>query len=83
MTRSRLENRFYKTNSVEDKANFKKHKKYFNRLFKKERKKYYSDINFKNITENILFWKTVKSFLTDKGTSKINITLTEKGEISC
>ena len=52
MTRSRLQNRFYKTNSVEDKANLKKHKNYCNRLYKKERKKYYSNISFKNITEN-------------------------------
>ena len=38
--RSRLHNRFYKTNSVEDKANFKKHKNDCNRLYKKERKQY-------------------------------------------
>ena len=30
VTRYRLQNRFYKTNSVEDKANFKKHKNYCN-----------------------------------------------------
>ena len=80
MTRSRLQNRFYKTNSVEDKENFKKHKNYCNRLYKKERKQYYN-MNLKNITENNLFWKTVKPFLTDKGTRINNITLIEKGEI--
>ena len=81
MTRSRLQNRFYKTNSVEDKENFKKHKNYCNRLYKKERKQYYNNMNLKNITENNLFWKTVKPFLTDKGTRINNITLIEKGEI--
>ena len=81
MTRSRLQNRYYKTNLVEDKEHFKKHNNYCNRLYKKERKKYYSNINLQNITENKLFWKTVKPFLPDKGTNISNITLIEKDEI--
>ena len=81
MTRSRLQNRYYKTNLVEDKEHFKKHKNYCNRLYEKERKKYHSNINLQNIIENKLIWKTVKPFLTDKGTNINNITLIEKDEI--
>ena len=80
MTRSKLQKRYYKTN-LEDREHFKKHNNYCNRWYKKERKKYYSNINLQNITENKLFWKTVKPFLTDKGTNINNITLIEKDEI--
>ena len=81
MTRSRLENRYYKTHSVEDKTSYKRQKNYYNRLYKRERKKYYSNINLNNIIDNKKFCSTLKPFLTDKCTTRYNICLIEEGEI--
>ena len=47
------------------------------KLYKKERKKYYSNLDIKNITDNKKFWQTVKPFFTDKGPKNQNITLVE------
>ena len=51
------------------------------RLYKKERKKYYANLDLKNITDNKRFWKTIKTFLTDKGTTSQKITLIESDKI--
>ena len=81
MTRSRLENKYLKTKSLADKDLFKKQKNYCNRLYKRERKKFYNIINLESITDNKKFWGTMKPFLTDKGVSKNNISLIEGTKI--
>ena len=50
MTRSRLDNKYQKTMSPVHKLNFKKHNNYYNRLYKKERKKYYESLNLRLLT---------------------------------
>ena len=75
MTRSRLENKFHKTKSLADKAVFKRQKNYCNRLDKRERKKFYNNLELNTITDNRKFWSTMKPFLTDKGVSKNSIKL--------
>ena len=80
MTRSRLENKYLKTNSLVDKNLFKKHTNYCNRLYKSERKKFYNSIKLNSITDNKKFWGTMKPFLTDKGVSKNNISLIEEAK---
>ena len=47
---------------------YKKHKNFCSKLYKKERKKFYSQLDIKNITDNKLFWKTMNPFLSDKCT---------------
>ena len=81
MTRSRLEYKYLKTNSLVDKNLFKKHKNYCNRFYKSERKKFYNNIKLNSITDNKKFWGTMKPFLTDKGVSKNNISLIEGEKI--
>ena len=66
MTRSALQKRFYKSKCLEDKYAFKKQRNYCNRLYKRERRKYFNNLNLKNITDNKIFWKTVKPFLSNK-----------------
>ena len=77
MTRSRLENKYQKTNSLVDKDLYKKDKNYCNRLYKRERTKFYNNINLNRITDNKNFWGTMKPFLTDKGVSRNSISLIE------
>ena len=80
-TRSRLENRFHRLKTSDSKKAFKKQRNYCSRLYKKERKRFYDKLDSKCITDNKLFWKTVKPFFTDKGLSKRTITLIKGDKI--
>ena len=83
-TRSRLENRYYKVKSIENKLAYKKQRNVCSRLYKKERKIYYTKLNITNITDNRKFWKTMKPFFSDKGVNTGKITLIEDNQIiSC
>ena len=81
VTRSRLENRYHKDKTGESLRNYRKQKNFCSRLYKKERKKYYSSLDVKKVTDNKKFWKTMKPFFSDKGAGKTDITLIEGGKI--
>ena len=81
MLRSSLKNKLYKNFTDENNKIYKKQKNYCSRLYKKERKKFYEKLNVNDINDNKIFWKTVKPFLSEKGTIKAKITLVESGEI--
>ena len=67
MRMSNLENIYLKNITPENKEVYKKQKKYCSKLYKKERKSYYTNLDLKNITDNKRFWETMKPFLTNKG----------------
>ena len=75
LRRSRLENRFHKNRMAENSKVLKKHKNYCNRLYKRERRNFYSQIDLKEITDNKKFWKTVNPLFSNKGGCKENIVL--------
>ena len=81
MDRSRFENRYFFTKSVLDKENLNKQRNYCNRLYKRERNKYYGGLKVTSITDNKKFWNTMKPFLTDKGVAKKQITLIEDSKV--
>ena len=60
MKRSQLENKYIKNSTVENMNRYKKHKNFYSKLYKKERKKFYCQLVIKNITDNKLFWITMK-----------------------
>ena len=66
----------------EEIRNYKKQRHFCYKLFKKERRKLYNNLNIKDITDNKNFWKTLKALLiSDKricGSSKINLVVDEK-----
>ena len=45
------------------------------------KEKYFNDINVKSISENKMFWKTIKLFFSNKGLNMNNIMLVESSEI--
>ena len=47
-------------------------------LYKKLYKNVYSDLELNQITDNRLFWKTIKPFLSDKSIQSSTITLVNK-----
>ena len=48
---------------------------------KKDQKEFYNNLNVKYITENKLFWKTVKPSFTDKTLKNERITLVENNKV--
>ena len=81
MKRSQFENKYITNSTVENMNKYKKHKKFCSKLNKKERKKFYSQFDIKNITDNKLFWKTMKPFLSEKCTSTSEISLVHNDNV--
>ena len=83
--RYRLENQYYKYKSAESLMAYKKQKNFCSRLYKKERKRYYTNLDskiyWKDITDSKKCWKTTKPFFSDKGTNKNDITLIDGDKI--
>ena len=50
-------------------------------LLQQVKRKYFSDINVKNISHNKKFWKTIKPFFSNKGLNANNMMLAENNEI--
>ena len=79
--RSQLENKYIRNSTVENMNKYKKHKNFCSKLYKKERKKFYYQLDIKNITDNKLFWKTMKPFLSDKCTYASKISLVHNDNV--
>ena len=69
MTRTRVRNRFFKKRTEENKTKYAKQRNYCVSLLRKIKSKYYSGLNKNDVTDNKMFWKTIKLFLPDKVTS--------------
>ena len=82
MKRSELENRYISNSTIENMNKYKNHKNFCSKLYKKERKKFFSQLDIKNITNNKLFWKTMKPFLSEKCTYASNVSLVRNDVIS-
>ena len=77
MRRSALENKYYKSKSVEAKMLYKKQKNYTIKLMKIEKRKYFSNLKVNNFTDNRKFWNTVKPLFSNTGVTSQTITLVE------
>ena len=77
MRRSYLEKKYLKKTDQSLRA-YKKPKNYCNRLYKKERKKFFNGLNRSFVTDNKLFCKTVKPFFSDKRNHGADIKLVEE-----
>ena len=81
MRRSALKTRYLKNKNEDNLKAFKKQKNYTRRLAKRERVKYFANLDLNKYTDNIKFWYTVKPMFSDKGKGVNNITLIENGEV--
>ena len=81
MHRSYLENKLMKYRTDDYLRAYKVQKNYCNRLYKKERKNFYSNLNTKDLLDNKKFWKITKPFFSNKGRTDASITLVEGDEI--
>ena len=82
MDRSRLQNNFWKYGTEQCRLELKRQVNFCNRLYKKERKNFYKNLNPKCIEDERKFWLTMKPLFGDKNCGiREKITLVEDGEI--
>ena len=81
MTRSRLRNRYLKHPCKSNEIKYKKYRNFCVNLFKKEKRKYYANLDPKLIIDNKQFWKTVKPLFSEKIQDTRNIILIENENI--
>ena len=82
MTRSRLQHIHWREGTEESRQQKKRQENYCNRLYKRERKNYYKNLDPKNIEDERKFWLTVKPFYNDKNSGiREKIMLIENGEL--
>ena len=81
MKRSALENKYHRDKLPETERTYKRQKNYTNKLLKKEKRKYFSNLNMKNFTDNNKFWNTVKPLFSNCGGGFQKITLVKDGNI--
>lgn len=81
MQRSKLKNKFNKFPSKINEENYKRQRNYCVNLLRREKKKYYNNLNINTITDNKTFWKTIKPLFSEKNNPGGKITLIESGTI--
>ena len=80
MKGSKLGNTFNKKRSSENWKNYERQCNNCSNILKSTKKTFLETLNINEIIDNRKFWKTVKSFFTDKCKTSNNIILTEKNE---
>ena len=81
MLRSSMKNKYMKFKTPDLHRAYKKQKNFTNRLLKKERKRFFSNLDLKNITDNKKFWQTVKPLFGNSGATTNKINLVEDEEV--
>ena len=60
IVKSRLKNKCMKNMSEKNKINYTRQRNYWVKLFRKEKRNFFANLDTKNITDNKTFWQTVK-----------------------
>ena len=82
MRRSQLESKYLKTKTQTDRPHtIQKDKKFFSKLYKRETRKSYESFDMKNILDSKEFWKTMRSFLSDKNIALSQISIEKNNRI--
>ena len=81
MLRSQLQNKLFTYGTDAYQRAFKHQMNYCNRLYKRERKRFYCNLNLNSINDNKKIWNTMKPLFGDKGGSKDNIVLVEDDKV--
>ena len=76
MTRSKLLGKFREEETKENKDAYNKQRNHCVDIIRKTKKDLYNNPDVKRVTDNKLFWKTVKPFFSNKGIKDQRIILT-------
>ena len=79
--RTRLRNKFLKNSSAGNKLAYDTQRNYCVSLTGKSKNDYYKNLGNRNVSNNKLFWKAVKTFFSDKGPMRQKIILIENDQI--
>ena len=79
--RSRLRNNFLRNRTEENKIICNSQRNYCVSLLRKSKRGYYENLNIKNVTDDKLFWISVKPLLSGKSRIRDRINISEKGKI--
>ena len=79
--RSKLKNKFNKERNHIKWCNYKHQRNHCLSILRKTKKEYFNNLNIKQVSDNKLFWKSVKPFFNDKGSSSSKIKLVEENNI--
>ena len=81
MKKSYLEKVYFEKQTTQSLERYKKQKNYCSRLYKKERKYFFNRLNTSFANDNKLFWKTVKPFISNKGSFGNKMKLVQNDEL--
>ena len=81
MNRTRLKNKYNHESNEVNKSKYNKQRNYCVNLFRREKKKYYTNLDPKLITDNKKFWKVVKPLFSEKCVTNRAITLIDGNKI--
>ena len=81
MHRSKLKNLYHKFPTKANEKSYKKYRNFCVSLLRKEKKKYYNNLDLKDIANNKKFWQSVKPLFTGKSKLQTNITIVENKEV--
>ena len=81
MKRTQLQNHYYKSKNSEDFRTFKKQRNFVSRLYKKQRRTFYNNMDLKTFTDNKKFWKNVNPLFSGKSKTHKKISLVEQNKI--
>ena len=81
MHRSKLKNIYSKKRTDVNWANYKKQRNFCVTLLRRTKKEYFQNLNGKDLSDNKIFWKTIKPYFSNKGLNSNKMLLKEKGEL--
>ena len=81
MRRSNLQTIYFKKRTPESLKKYRKEKNYCSKLYKKERKAFFSNLNPSNICDNKTFWKYIQPFFSETRKISNKITLVDDDTI--
>ena len=81
MKRSQLRNAFLKKRTPESQVAYNKQRNYCTSLLRKEKRNYFENIDTSKISDNKMFWKTVKPMFSNKNVNRESITLVKGDKI--
>ena len=82
MTRAQLKNKYNKDPTGENKRNYNRQRNFCTSLLKKEKRKYYNNLDTKILGDNRKFWERIKPIFTDNQKTRPNgITMIENDSI--
>jgi hypothetical protein len=81
MRRSQLQSKYYKTRHADDYEMFKKQLNFVSKMYKKEKKMFYKNLDIMKVLDNKTFWRYMKPVLSEKSKCSSRITLVNGPDI--